>query len=271
VASQGDGVVLTVRHVYGSLHALLHDAVVDELVSANPCMLRRGDLPGKIDKDPLWRSGAIYTRAEVETLISDPRVPEPRRMLYSLLFLGGLRAGDAAALRWRAIDSAVEPLGRLVVAASFNRKKKRETSVKSEQPREVPIHPTLARVLAAWKLGGWAQLMGSQPGPEDLVVPATTGNNLRDPVVHANLQRDLGVLGMRSRRVHDARRTFVSLALADGARKDVLRWMSHGPTGDIVDLYTTLPWAARCEELGRLRRMRVTVRVAVIWWKRKSP
>ena len=52
---------------------------------------------------------------------------------------------------------------------------------------------------------------------------------------------DLARLGYRPRRVHDLRRTFISLALADGARKDVLRWITHGPEGDIVDLYTTLP------------------------------
>ena len=44
------------------------------------------------------------------------------------------------------------------------------------------------------------------------------------------------------------RASHVTLALADGARKDVLRWVTHGPEGDIVDLYTTLPWATLCEE-----------------------
>jgi len=39
----------------------------------------------------------------------------------------------------------------------------------------------------------------------------------------------------------------------DGARKDVLRWVTHGATGDIVDLYTTLPWAALCVEVQKLR------------------
>jgi hypothetical protein len=33
----------------------------------------------KIDKDPTWRSGAVFTREEVEQLISDGRIPEERR------------------------------------------------------------------------------------------------------------------------------------------------------------------------------------------------
>ena len=44
----------------------------------------------------------------------------------------------------------------------------------------------------------------------------------------------------------------ITLCLSDGARKDILRWISHGPTGDIMDLYTTLPWNARCEEVAKL-------------------
>ncbi len=65
----------TVRHVYGTLHTMLHDAVVDELISANPCVLKRGELPKKIDQDPTWRDGAVFTRDEAEQLISDSRVP----------------------------------------------------------------------------------------------------------------------------------------------------------------------------------------------------
>ena len=36
-------------------------------------------------------------------------------------------------------------------------------------------------------------------------------------------------------------------------RKDILRWITHGPEGDIVDLYTTLPWHTLCEEVARLK------------------
>ena len=51
-----------------------------------------------------------------------------------MLFLTGMRTGEAAALRWRAYDAAVEPLGRLLVATSFNRKKRVEKAVKTESP-----------------------------------------------------------------------------------------------------------------------------------------
>jgi hypothetical protein len=33
----------------------------------------------------------------------------------------------------------------------------------------------------------------------------------------------------------------------------VLRWVTHGPSGDIFDAYTTLPWSALCEAVGCLK------------------
>jgi hypothetical protein len=32
------------------------------------------------------------------------------------------------------------------------------------------VHPTLAKLLAAWKLSGWERLFGREPKPDDLVV-----------------------------------------------------------------------------------------------------
>ncbi len=125
--------------------------------------------------------------------------------------------------------------------------------MKTERPREVPVHRTLAKVLASWKLGGWERLMGRQPTPDDLLIPSSERKHLLDPQVLLRFHQDLEALGFRARRTHDARRTFVSLSLADGARRDILRWITHGPEGDIVSLYTTLPWPALCGEVAKLR------------------
>jgi integrase len=169
-------------------------------------------------------------------------VPEDRRVLYALEFLTGMRMGEAAAIAWRAYDATLAPLGRLVVATSYNTRSDKVKSTKTERPREVPVHATLAAVLAAWKLSGWRRMMGRPAVADDRIVPARGG-------VH----EDLELLGLRKRRHCATRRTFVSLAYADGARKDVLRWVTHGPTGDIVDLYATLPWSTLCEAVACLR------------------
>ena len=84
-------------------------------------------------------------------------------------------------------------------------------------------------------------------------MPARGGGHRNVSYSLKTLHEDLELLGLRKRRHCDTRRTLVSLAQADGARKDVLRWVTHGPTGDIVDLYTTLPWSTLCEAVACLR------------------
>ncbi len=251
----------SIRHIYGALHVMFRNACVDELIEVNPCILKRGDLPKLTDKDPTWRAGAVFTRGELEQLISSDELPPDRRVLYALLGLAGLRFGEAAALRWRAYDATLEPLGRLLIASSWHTRKREEKSTKTEQPRQVPVHPVLARVLAEWKLGGWPVMMARTSGPDDLIIPSRMGVHRSR---HHSLEKfgeDLDRLGLRRRRQHDLRRTFISLARGDGARKDILETVTHGERGDIMDSYTTLPWPSVCEEVVKLKVRLVEVKV----------
>lgn len=238
---QGDLAPRTIYHVYQSTALLFRTAVVEELIDASPCVLARGVLPKKVDKDPAWRAEAIYTREEVERLISDSRIPEDRRVLYTLKGVAGLRHGEAAGLRWRQYDEKAEPLGALNLA-------KTKTGV----PRRVPVHPTLARVLAEWKLIGWERTYGRIPTPDDFITPTRNMTERSAQETPKQLHEDLALLGLRRRRGHDLRRTFITLAQVDGARRDLLETVTHGPRGDIVSIYTTFPWPALCAEVAKL-------------------
>jgi hypothetical protein len=80
-------------------------------------------------------------------------------------------------------------------------------------------------------------------------VPNRAGAYVTDLNISDNWGRDLARLGLRHRRFHDARRTFVSLARAGGAG-GLLRWVSHGPSkSEMQDVYTTPPWEALCREV----------------------
>ena len=72
--------------------------MADEFIDATPCVVIKGELPKKTDKDPSWRATAVYTREEIEQLISDQRIPEDRCVLYALEAVAGPRHGEAAAL-----------------------------------------------------------------------------------------------------------------------------------------------------------------------------
>jgi integrase len=245
----------TQRHVYGDLRALYMDALADGLVLASPCTLRakRGELPKKKDADPRWRARALFSRSEIRTLITDQLVPEHRRVLYGLVFIGAMRIGEGVARTWDDYDTMTEPLGKLIVATQHD-----EAALKTDNPREMPVHPTLALMLERWR-AGYELRYGRKPAGRALIVP----NHAKTRAAHLpidgkrawhNLQRDLRVLGLRRRRVHDLRRTFITLALADGGDKYLLKFVTHGrPKGDAFDDYASPPWPKLCQQVGLLK------------------
>lgn len=197
--------------------------------------------------------GAVFNVAETEMLIWSPLVPEHRRVGYGIEFMTGLRTGQVSALKWGDYEPQVEPLGRLVSSVAYNSHHKVVKSTKTRAVFEVPVHPTLAKILASWKLTGWAKRMGRTPTQDDLIIP--TINNTHRDVRKAleDFHGDLERLGLRKRRHYDSRRTFISLALEGGASKDVLTAITHPRPKDAFDLYRTLAWLVRCEAVMKLR------------------
>jgi len=246
----------TVWNVYSVMQALFRDAQIEGLRRRDtPCILTERQLGKKRDAKKEWRSGAIFTREELAALISDVRVPEDRRAMYALQGLGMLRHGEAAGLRWRHYLRGLEPLGRLVIATSYD-----TGDTKTSVERWMPVHPTLARVLAEWRMTGWRCEFGRAPEPDDLVLPVTRPTNrgprrefmaIRDENYSwKRLRKDLGVLGLRERRQHDLRRTGITLAREDGAERDILRLCTHSPPRDVMELYTSFGWAKLCTQVA---------------------
>lgn len=257
----------TTRNIYAVARGLFREAAGRELVDASPCVLLRHELPPKEDRDPAWRASAVFSRREVELVISDERRPPERRSLAAALFLAGPRIGEALELRWRDYDTAVEPLGRLTVARSWSTKHHVVRSTKTRNVRQVPVHPVLAQVLAEWRLSGWAAFMGRAPREDDLLFPNAVGEHRNANSAKAAFYRDLEALGLRPRRQHDARRTFISLVQADGGRRELLRYVTHGPEQTVMDLYTTPPWPELCETVAKLKIGRLGAReVAALPW-----
>ena len=61
------------------------------------------------------------------------------------------------------------------------------------------------------------------------------------------------MLGLRHRRGHELRRTFISLARSDGARTDILRRVTHKPPPEVIEGYTTFEWEVVCREVTKLK------------------
>jgi integrase len=238
----------TVRLIFSTLRLVFKSAIIDEHISASPVVVEAGVLPKNVDKDPTWRSTAIFERAELVSIISDRRIPLYRRVMYGLEGIAGVRHGEAAGVRWSDRNKTCAPLGKLTVSRSGEKAR-----TKTQLTREIPIHPALAALLDEWEATGWEAKFGRKPTPTDLIVP-TENHRVRKPQDSLKkFHQDLTTIGLRARRGHDLRRTFVTLVRADGGRSDVLRPITHPGEKDIIGMYTTFPWPVVCEELSKLR------------------
>jgi integrase len=122
------------------------------------------------------------------------------------------------------------------------------------QGRLIPVHPNLAKVLKLWREDGWMRLTGRKPELDDLILPGPKhGEHLTVDRARKRIVKDMEKLGMRRRRLYDTRRTFVSLAIGDGIPRDLVRWITHGASGEVIDDYTEVPWASLCREIVKLQ------------------
>lgn len=252
----------TIRNIYATVQAMFRDALRHDLLDLNPCVLDKRDLGEVVDKDPEWRSTALFERGEVQQLLTDERIPRDRQVFYAIAALAGMRHGETAGRRWRHYHPERKPLGCLEISTSY------EGRTKTKKVRYMPVHPALAAVLAEWRLHGWEAMMGRQPSPDDLIIPfppdepgqygrphpRAGGMRSHHDAYKRLVNKDLPALGLRHRRAHDFRRSFISWARNDGADRDILERATHGRRGrGAIDDYTTIEWETLCREVGKLR------------------
>lgn len=242
--------------IYALLRVMFSDAVADEGIDLDrtPCTLeeRRKELPSNADADPRWRQRAVFSSEEVALLLSSPVVPLWRRVTYGVLFLTGLRISEASVRRISDYDAKAKPLGRLVAPTTWSTEKKREKEPKTGVPREIPVIPPLAKLLKQWLEHGWEEMLGRAPAEDDLLLPNSVGTRQHRQDALQALHRDLDALGLRRRRIHDTRRTFISLALAAGATERAVKYCTHTTKSQAFDQYNTPPWPFLCRELAKL-------------------
>ncbi len=248
----------TVDGICGLLSSILTEAVEDELIDANPLKGKRQHRKrGEVrDKDPEWRGSAIFDRPECSMLMTDERIPQQRRVLYSLKYLAALRHSEAAALRWRHVDRKARPLGKLTIADAYDSIEREESGqTKTGVTRHVPILPELDSILSAWR-DAWGRTYGKMPGPDDLVVPTMYMTNYDASHACRKMTADLETLGLRAtgRNGHALRASFISHVQTDQANRDILKWVTHGqPQSTIMDGYSRFTWDDLCREVAKLK------------------
>jgi len=236
----------TLRNAYGVLRTMYRDAVIDELVLANPCVLPRGffQIDGQVERE-------AYTVAEVAVLTSHHAIDWSTRVLNALCLLAGLREGEACGRRWRDLDDCPKPLAALDVRDQYDGQ-----PLKTKRPRLVPVHPELERILAEWAAVGFEELTCRKPTPDDFIVPRLVGRRVAGhtkSTYYKAFRQGCIAAGVRARSLHSTRHTMITLCRRGGADKDTLTKITHNPKGDIVDRYTHRDWQELCDVVLCLR------------------
>lgn len=253
----------SIRGHYATLRALCSYALREEALEHSPCNLRGDDLPQNVDADPNWRASAVFEREEAEQVLGFRESetgfkPADRwRVVYALGLLAGLRVGEISALTIGDWHRRRKPLGELRVSKSYRAHTKRLRGTKTGAVISVPVHPALQAILQDWVDHGWRMAFGRDPEPGDLLIPGRTREggprHLRQQEVRRQFGRDLVRLGLRDRRFHDTRKTFISLVQADGAVREIVRRATHARKKEVYDGYTEVDWGQLCGEVAKLR------------------
>jgi integrase len=131
----------TVNNYLGVLHGILESAVVDDLLSKNPC---------KHVKKPVVRSEKVdsFSKTEVFMILDWMKKHQPQLTgLFALGFFSGMRIGEAISLKWSDIDFKRHTI---IVQRTITKNKIKE-STKTADYRIIDIIPVLDEYLSFQK------------------------------------------------------------------------------------------------------------------------
>jgi integrase len=203
---------------YRLLRAILNVAVADEVISSNPCRLRGAGTP------KASRPSRALTAAEAlqlaEQLGRDRRTERYRALLLVLAF-GGLRFGEATALR----RSDVLTGSRVRIERSVRRVGGRWVvgEPKTDAGKRTVTLP--AAVAAVLEEHLEKHVLSS---PDALLFSTSSGGYLARSNWNSTFRRAADAIGLPAVRPHELRHTGATLAAATGATtKELMRRLGH--------------------------------------------
>lgn len=216
----------TVRKAYMLLHAGMDQAVLQGYIKRNPCDRKAVRLP----KKGYTRPNALDEQGRAKVIkMLDAMERTPGTVAALIALYTGMRAGEVAGLRWRAVDLDA---GTIHVCEAIAKKEGGTYSKdpKTNQDRYIPIAKGLATILKGWRAARFAEW---SPGGQDegknselfnrLYVIGSLDGSPRNP--HSvgkdwtTIAQVYGITGTQGRRVtfHDLRHTFATATISKGA------------------------------------------------------
>lgn len=224
-----------VRQAYVLLSAMMTAAVEDGVIVKSPCM------GVKLPRLPR-RELTYLTPAQVARLAAEMR--DPYRLLVDVLAYGGLRFGEAAALRRHRCDL---PNGRVIVAESASEVEGHLIfgDTKSHRQRVV----TLPRSVVAALSDHLDEHVAADRNA--LVFAAPAGGPLRyGNFLHRAWRPAVKQIGMEGITPHVLRHTSATLLIAAGASvKDVQAHLGHADGAVTLNIYSAV-LDGRADDLG---------------------
>ena len=207
-----------VAQSYRLLRAILNVAVADEAIASNPCRLRGAGTP------KASRPSRALTASEAlqlaEQLGRDRRTERYRALLLVLAF-GGLRFGEATALRRSDVLSG----GRLRIERSVRRVEGRWVV---GEPKTDAGHRTVTLPIAVTAVLEEHLEKHVAAAPDALLFSTSTGGYLARSNWNQTFRRAANAIGLPAVRPHELRHTGATLAAATGATtKELMRRLGH--------------------------------------------
>ena len=242
------------KNIKGYINNVFNHAVFEEACEFNPCAsIPPGKLP-KRGRKP-WPP---FERGEVEKLVTDPRIPSDRRMIYGLAFFLMERCGEVCGIRFSDWDRSLKPFGGVTIDSQYQDQPLKGSRDDFVAVRRVPVHPIFEPVLARWKAAGFAETYGRPPRDDDFIVPRLapdTGKARSHSQVWKALEADMELVDVKKepgRATHGFRKAFITLACNDDgagmAPESVIKALSHTSTSrEAFESYRRWEWTTYCE------------------------
>jgi integrase len=199
---------------YRLLRSILGVVVNDEVIASNPCRVRSAGTPKPA------RPSRSLTVAEVQALAA--KVPDRYSALIMVLAFGGLRFGEATALR----RSDIQNKGAQVKVERSVRYLNKHWVVGDPKTEAGRRTVALPGVVAAALVQHLAEFVSEDP--DALVFGTATGNYLARSNWNQTFRRAAKAAELPAVRPHELRHTGATLAAGTGATtKELMRRMGH--------------------------------------------
>jgi integrase len=207
----------TIRLIKAALSTVLTDAIDDDYLTVNPAYNtgRKKRRAEKITDAERIAKIRPLTRDELAALLST-KAPDWRVALWALMGKGGLRPGEAAAVRVEDIDFR-RGVVRVERATTDGGRVETIKSTKTACVRDVEMSRDLAAILRRHITRLRAEALKAGSGEVTWLFPVASGRLLDRYAIRDSFRRALKAAKIGHHRPYDLRHTFASLLLAEGA------------------------------------------------------